>query len=128
MQEAPTLTETVELCRRGNFDADQFALIFWSVRSLLPNASQDLEEHLGLLLSHGDRLAAVILLLPPGWGFSLQRSCNGRSVASARQVPTSVPQFCEAEDEAAALLGALATALLNPTLRIVPRELHDPLR
>jgi hypothetical protein len=70
-----------------------------------------LEEHFEDLLKAGDRLAAVFMLLPDHCSYSLQRDANGRVEAGISLSNAIKPATVHNDDEAAALLAALAAAV-----------------
>lgn len=80
----------------------------------MPHAQRSLsddnvEKHFSFLLEKGDRLAAVHLLLPYDWPYSLGRDGDGR--VSARIELSNSSRRVDRDEEGTALLGAMAEAV-----------------
>ena len=85
-----------------------------------PLSDDGLEGHFRALVSAGDRLAAVHLVMPYGWAYHLQRDTTGRVSASIAARDLGHQEVVESDDEGVALLAALALALQSgPTAAVL---------
>lgn len=110
------LQRLVNDCKRDDLDHDRFITGSMLLADRLQDAfdsDEGLQRHFDALVAAGDRLAAVLLLIPYDWEYSLHRDKNHRSRARVGPAGRDPTQEVESADEACAMLAALAKAVLR---------------
>jgi hypothetical protein len=91
---------------------------------LLGNTLDDelLASHFTDLLRRHDRLAAVMLLLPGNWGYTIHRNNTGQTTATVVPPYQASLRTVQSNEEGAALLAAIAVSLGATISNVRPSE------